>query len=60
MLKKALFITVWQTCREPLGKLPVERIYDLHGLRQQAAYEALEKFVLRSFQAKCRCLLVIT
>ena len=42
------------------GKLPVERIYDLHGLRQQAAYEALEKFVLRSFQAKCRCLLVIT
>jgi DNA-nicking Smr family endonuclease len=42
------------------GKLPIERIYDLHGLRQEAAYEALEKFVLRSFQAKCRCVLVIT
>ncbi len=42
------------------GKIPIERIYDLHGLKQAQAFAALEKFVQKSYQEKCRCVLVIT
>ena len=42
------------------GKIAVERIYDLHGLNQHQAYAALEKFIYKSYQEKCRCVLIIT
>ncbi len=42
------------------GALPIEGRLDLHGMTQQDAHAALERFLSRSVQAERRCLLVIT
>ena len=42
------------------GKLPVDGRIDLHGMRQNEAYEALHRFLHASYGQGRRCVLVIT
>ena len=42
------------------GKLPVDGRIDLHGMRQNEAFEALSRFVQASHAMGRRCVLVIT
>ena len=42
------------------GKLPIEGMLDLHGMTQNQAHQALNNFVMRSYQSNKRCVLVIT
>lgn len=42
------------------GKLPIEATLDLHGMTQTQAHQALDGFVMRSYQSGKRCILVIT
>ena len=42
------------------GKLPIEGRLDLHGLYQDAAHRALERFLAESVAQGKRCVLVIT
>ncbi|MCB1532250.1 MAG: Smr/MutS family protein [Alphaproteobacteria bacterium] len=42
------------------GKITIEGTLDLHGLTQDEARPALEKFVLQAYAQHKRCLLVIT
>lgn len=42
------------------GKLPIDGKIDLHGLTQDEAYEALNKFIESAVAADKRCVLVIT
>jgi len=42
------------------GRIAIEASLDLHGLKQDEAFESIEKFILRSYQANKRCLLLIT
>lgn len=42
------------------GQMPIEGRLDLHGLRQDQAYEALNAFIGASYHAEKRCVLVIT
>lgn len=42
------------------GKLPVDGRIDLHGLRQNEAYDALHRFIHASSAKGRRCVLVIT
>ena len=42
------------------GKMPIEAVLDLHGMTQEQAHMALDRFVMASYQAGKRCVLVIT
>ena len=42
------------------GKLPVDGRIDLHGMRQNEAFEALSRFIRASHATGRRCVLVIT
>ncbi|MEM9469771.1 MAG: Smr/MutS family protein [Pseudomonadota bacterium] len=42
------------------GKMTIEARLDLHGMRQDEAYKALEVFINNVVQQKKRCVLVIT
>lgn len=42
------------------GKMPIDAVLDLHGLRQAEAQDHLNRFVLGHYQSGRRCLLVIT
>lgn len=42
------------------GKMPIEAVLDLHGMTQEQAHMALDRFILGSYQAGKRCVLVIT
>lgn len=42
------------------GEIAVERVLDLHGLRQGEAQEHLFRFLQQAAQFGCRCVLVIT
>lgn len=42
------------------GKMPIDAILDLHGLRQGEAQDQLTRFILGQYQSGRRCLLVIT
>ncbi len=42
------------------GRLPVEARLDLHGLTQDEAHRALERFLPRAQESGCRSVLVIT
>lgn len=42
------------------GELPIEARLDLHGMTQEEAHAALERFLGRAHTAGQRCLLVIT
>ncbi len=42
------------------GKIPLEGRLDLHGMRQDEAYEALNNFIEEAIKNKKRCVLVIT
>lgn len=42
------------------GKMPIDAVLDLHGLRQGEAQDHLIRFVLGQYQSGRRCLLVIT
>lgn len=43
-----------------LKRPEVDARLDLHGLRKEEAYQALQSFIQKSFAQKNRCLLVIT
>jgi DNA-nicking Smr family endonuclease len=42
------------------GELPIDRAIDLHGLTQQRAHEALDRFMGEAVKAGLRMLLVVT
>ena len=42
------------------GKMPIECRLDLHGFNQAQAYEALKHFIIQSYKAGIRSVLVIT
>lgn len=42
------------------GQIPIESTLDLHGLNQQQAHVAVERFICNAFAAGKRCVLVIT
>lgn len=42
------------------GKMPIEATLDLHGMTQSQAHICLEQFILQSYKAGKRCVLVIT
>ena len=42
------------------GELPIDRTIDLHGLTQQRAHEALDRFMAEAVKAGLRMLLVVT
>lgn len=42
------------------GRIEIERVLDLHGDTQIAAYPRLLKFLTDAFHDECRCVLVIT
>lgn len=42
------------------GEFKIERRLDLHGLTEKAAYEEVENFIKKSYQAKLRCILIVT
>jgi len=42
------------------GRTEIERTLDLHGLRQDAAYSRLRRFVETAYRDDCRCVLVVT
>lgn len=42
------------------GKMPIEATLDLHGMTQSQAHTRLEQFIVQSYGAGKRCVLVIT
>ncbi len=42
------------------GKIEIQARLDLHGMRQDQAIMALERFIFEAVQKKLRCLLIIT
>jgi DNA-nicking Smr family endonuclease len=42
------------------GRLPVEARLDLHGMTQEEAHRALERFLPRAQESGCRSVLIIT
>ena len=43
-----------------LGRIPIDRTLDLHGLTQAAAHEAFERCIYAAYADGCRLVLVIT
>ncbi len=48
----------WQRLRR--GQMPIEGTLDLHGMTQEQAFAALERFLAERQQRGARCLLVVT
>lgn len=42
------------------GRLPIEGRLDLHGLTREAAYEAVNRFIISAHAARKRCVLIVT